>query len=261
MHTNSMMNWINKSNKSSLVQNNIWSSAENYFEFLVNYTNNLNSFNSIQNELDEIFKNKNLKILELGCGMAWTSAYIQSIYSKNISEIHLLDMDNNFDKMSKDMFKLFQSDTSNVQFHNCDFNNIQFEQKFDVIILASSIHHFYDLDNLFKIFISIMSKGSTILIINENPINHFKFSYFLLKNYIHDFYKHLFNPNYKKFKRISHCGIEYDPELGDLYIPLRRYNYLFEKYNLEYKCIDSKLQQYKFMKLDHTLKHFICRKK
>ena len=254
------MNWTKESAKSE-VYHDIWSSASNYLNFLKQKTNNLDAVNSMFNKIGPSL-GPSLKILDLGCGMAWTSALLKQKYDHKITLIDLYDGDKVFDKHSRDMFKLLNVSYDNVNFIHGNFNNISvLRTNYDMIIMTSAIHHIYELDALLIDIKGLLSNDGIFLILNENPVGHLKYSWYLLKNYIHDFFLHLFRPRYKLFKQISHCGIKYDPILGDYYIPARRYKYLLDTNHFDYQIFDSGFKQYIELKTDHTLKHILCQKK
>lgn len=251
--------WIKLGNKRSLIQNDIWSSAKNYHNFLINKTNNERSVLKLNTFFENFFVKEKNKLLELGCGMGWLSAFLKNKYQNKISNIDLLDIDFNFKKHTKEMFKIYNASYDNVNFFELNFSQIDtLKNSYDLILLTSSIHHYYDLYDLLSSIKKILNKDGYLIILNENPISRSRFTWELLKNYIHDFYSHLFSNKYKRFKQISHCGIKYDPILGDYIFPLDRYKFCFKNLGYKYEICDSKYEQYRDRKLGHTLKHFIC---
>ena len=178
------MKWSEKGNLKSQIDNDIWSSAKKYKDFLYTYTNNQRSLDSLESKFDSIFSKNEIEICELGCGMGWLSAYLKSKYNSKIKNIDLIDYDPKFAELSKDMFNLYKTSYNNVQFINKSFENIsELNSKYDLIIMSSSIHHFYDIYDFFnELQLKLKSHGYLILI-NENPINKLKFTFQLLKNY------------------------------------------------------------------------------
>lgn len=254
------MNWKKESTNRASYEG-IWDSAENYLNFLNNKTNNIKSVLYALNS-PNIFEGSNLSVLDLGCGMSWTSAMLKSKFPDKIKDIDLYDGDETFGRLSRDMFQLWNIEYNDVNFITGNFDNIGFiKKKYDIIIMTSAIHHVYELDKLIGDIYLLLKTDGIFLILNENPIPHFKFTWYLLKNYLHDIGCHFFRPKYFQFKQISHCGIKYDPTLGDYFIPLRRYEYLLDVHGFSFELLDSGLKQYTEMETDHTLKHFICRKR
>ncbi len=254
------MNWTKEGSKAE-VYHDIWCSASNYLDFLEQKTNNLNAVNYMFDRIEPSL-GSSLKILDLGCGMSWTSALFKKKFNNKIDSIDLYDGDKIFHKHSRDMFELFNISYENVNFIHGNFNNVgELSTTYDLIIMTSAIHHIYELNSLMIDINKLLHNDGFFLILNENPVGHLKYSWYLIKNYIHDFFLHLFKPEYKLFKQISHCGIKYDPTLGDYYIPERRYKYLFDINHFDYQIIDSGLKQYIELYTDHTLKHILCQKK
>jgi ubiquinone/menaquinone biosynthesis C-methylase UbiE len=254
------MKWTNKSTANE-GYTGIWNSAFNYLNFLNDKTNNLRAVNLLFDTI-ELPTGNNLNVLDLGCGMAWTSALLKQKFDHKIRKIDLFDADESFENHSENMFKIFDVDFKNVKFIKGNFDELNaLDEKYDIIMMTSAIHHSYDLYNLVSDIRGLLSDRGILLILNENPVPHLKFTWFLIKNYLHDFLLHLFKPRYSIFKQISHCGIKYDPILGDYLIPLNRYVYLFDLLDLDYRLFDTRLKQYLEIATDHTLKHFICYKK
>lgn len=254
------MNWKSES-ASKAAYTDIWKSAENYLNFLNKKTNNLNAVNLLFDKV-VLPVGDNLNVLDIGSGMSWTSALFKHKFGQNLNKIDLFDGDETFDDLSRNMFKLWKVDYENVNFIKGDFANLSsLNDKYDIIIMTSAIHHVYKLDKLLKDIEFLLSDKGIFLIINENPVPHLRFTWLLLKNYLHDFMSHLFAPKYTLFKQVSHCGIMYDPTLGDYLVPLRRYIYLLGKNGFTFKILDTGLKQYKELTTDHTLKHIICRRK
>lgn len=223
-------------------------------------TNNLNAVNLFF-ETIVLPVGDNLNVLDIGSGMSWTSALFKQKFGRKVSKIDLFDGDDTFENLIRDMFKLWKVDYNNVNFIKGDFENLSsLREKYDIIIMTSAIHHIYKLDKLLFDIKNLLSDNGIFLIMNENPVPHLRFTWFLFKNYLHDFISHLFAPKYSLFKQISHCGIMYDPILGDYFIPLRRYIYLFGKNGFTFEIFDTGFKQYKELYADHTLKHIICRK-
>jgi len=78
-----------------------------------------------------------LNILEVGCGNGWLAAQLARNTKNNVTGI---DIDNTMIEQAKRVF----ANLPNLDFIEFDFNNEYFEeQKFDIVILADSLQHFY----------------------------------------------------------------------------------------------------------------------
>lgn len=123
------------------------------------------SYNEIV-EMPEMKRNlpdlKNKAILDIGCGMGHLIEHMGKYSTYNIMGIDL----------SSRMIDYCVSNYSfhNVEFKQGNFTDIDFNQKFDVIVSSLVFHYFEDFNALCQKLSSIMNKDGTLLFSMEHPI-------------------------------------------------------------------------------------------
>lgn len=104
-------------------------------------------------------KNKNLKILEVGCGIGDYTKYLRKYFNFVVAS----DLVLNF---VKDHFKKLQ----NVFFVSCDAEKLPFKNKFDVVTGNAVLHHF-NLPLFIKEVKKILVSNGKIIFFEPNYLN------------------------------------------------------------------------------------------
>ena len=100
-----------------------------------------------------------LKILEVGCGNGWLSAYLTNIPNVNITgiDVNLQELD-----QAK---KLFASKT-NLRFINASIEDLKSGMAYDIILFASSIQYFSSIQNTLNQSLQKLNENGEIHIID-----------------------------------------------------------------------------------------------
>jgi malonyl-ACP O-methyltransferase BioC len=130
--------------------------AHNFSVAAKNYDNQANIQKHAANQLIEDLKDfikPNLKILDLGSGTSFIAKKLCENYHDLNLEIHEIDL-------AKEMLNLWKARPSNVRAILGDFENFNFEEKFDIITSSFSLQWLKNYDNFFaKIYKILNSKG------------------------------------------------------------------------------------------------------
>ncbi|MCB0646435.1 MAG: class I SAM-dependent methyltransferase [Saprospiraceae bacterium] len=117
---------------------------------------------SMQRLLNYLPANKNLEILDLGCGNGWLANVLAKNTNYNVLGIEINDEEF---AQAKSLFT-----SNNCKFLQSDIFNENFElHQFDCIILNASIQYFPDPVQLIDRLLNLMSEGGSIHII-DTPI-------------------------------------------------------------------------------------------
>jgi SAM-dependent methyltransferase len=231
--------------------------AEKYFKRVCEECNFLNSIELI--EWDQYIQ-KNSKILDLGCGGGWLSAYLSKF--ANVTSIFAIDTSKNylFNIMPKVIKKVNGVSSKVIPIEGMFTPIILENTSLDIVVASASLHH---ADNLELILMEIHSKlkqGGSLIILNETPQSYLKYVLRTIKVFIEIFINTI-TKQYKPIsQKISSSGFEYDPYLGDRFYPLWYWEVILLKSGFKIiKFIDSELPTVKNTK-GETLKHFICKK-
>jgi len=263
------LNWINTQIKFMVSQ---WDSAiaTYYPEHRFSWEDPIEHFRCINEEwnylnaVQEInwqnyLLNNNLIVLELGAGTGWLSAFLSKFNS--ISSIYAVDSSQFFiNKMMPNIIKLMDGETVKITPVEGLFTPILFEDNsIDIVIACSALHHVDNLESVLKEVFRVLKPDGKFFILNETPLNYFKYILLLFKIMI----KILFNSILRKYKimsqQISSNGILYDPALGDRIFPLWLWKKTINKIGFSFEVIKTKYRTYKKKNKSGTyLYHFIC---
>ena len=107
-------------------------------------------------------KEKDLEILEVGCGNGWLSAKLASI---PFSQVTGVDINAEELNQAKRIFSQFE----NVEFFNCSFHDEMFSGcKFDIIVFAASVQYFSSLEKALNESLKRLKPGGEIHIIDSH---------------------------------------------------------------------------------------------
>jgi ubiquinone/menaquinone biosynthesis C-methylase UbiE len=102
-------------------------------------------------------KHHSPRILEVGCGNGWLSAYLS-----NISHSDVTGIDINTDELeqAKKVFK----DRRNLKFISSSLPDTRLGKNFDIILFAASIQYFPDFSDILDPALQLLSPGGVIFI-------------------------------------------------------------------------------------------------
>ena len=112
-----------------------------------------------------LFPQKNLKILDIGCGSGWTSVF----YAQQGHTVLGIDI-------SKGMIKLAETNKKkynlpNLKFQTKNAEDLKFNSEFDCVIFTDSLHHCIDVKKVLKNAHKSLKKGG-ICILSEPGLFH-----------------------------------------------------------------------------------------
>lgn len=214
-------NWIEKAGISS----DIWDSPLNYYNFLLNETNQKKSFDLVINKISNLNKS-NLVVADLGVGIAWTSIHLSELDC--INKIFAVDL--SIELLNKSLRFYIEKAIGNpskvkpIVGSFSMLNNLNC--KVDIIICNASIHHSSQLDTDIENISSYLNEDGILILSNEMPISSIKYFYYALRKITRFTWK--MKKGIRLYESISQGSILYN-DLGDHHILLKLYKYLFEK--------------------------------
>lgn len=252
---------------------NAWSNAiKNYYpQHYPNWSNpqkHLNALNEEWNYLDAVkYLNFNkitenssrLRVLDLGAGTGWLSAYLSRIES--INSIDALDSDkNNLNEMLPHIVRLLKGTISKINPILGLFSPLLVDDGYyDLIVASSSIHHSDNLFSLLKELRRALKKGGRLYILNETPYPYKQYLIEIFNRSIKIIYK-AFRKKVNEFEdKISGNGILCDPYLGDYRFSYYQWDRAITQAGFRYKIQITPYFPYKSNeKQKIKLTHFIC---
>ena len=105
--------------------------------------------------------NKQLSILEMGCGNGWLSGRLAGIKKSSVVGIDINEMELN---QAKRVF----GHLTNIQFETGNLKSFRYKRKFDTIIFAASIQYFPDLHQTINDAILLLNPGGEIHILDSH---------------------------------------------------------------------------------------------
>jgi len=209
---------------------------------------------------DKITKFKtNLKVLDLGAGTGWLSAFLSQ--NKNIANIDVLDSDEkNLNLMLPEVVRIMGGNISKINPILGLFQPILVEDDhYDLIVASSALHHSENLFSLMRELRRVLRKGGKLYILNETPYSFMKYFSLLLKMNFLILFKTL-RKNVSEFEQaISPGHILYDPYLGDRTYANYQWIKAIQQAGFQYEMISTPFFPYKKRKKQsNKIKHFFC---
>lgn len=219
-----------------------------------------NFFDSVKVIEWEKYIAKDSKVLDLGCGGGWLSAYLSTFM--HTKSILALDTSKNYlFNIMPGVINILKGDSSKITPIEGMFTPLLIQEKsLNMVVASAAVHH---ADNLEAVLTEIGSKlksGGYLMILNETPQGYIRY----IARIILSFFKLLTKTVIKQYEtvspKISASGFEYDAYLGDRSYPLWYWENAIHRAGFEIiELVDSNLPTLKNTK-QVTLKHFICQK-
>jgi SAM-dependent methyltransferase len=118
-----------------------------------------NEFLEMPATLELLGNVRNKKILDFGCG--------SGIYARQLKKKGAIIK--GFD-ISKEMIKIAKENNSDLDLRIGSGYNIPFNEKFDVVLSALTVHYLKDWDKMFREVRRILKKGGYFIFSTDNPI-------------------------------------------------------------------------------------------
>ena len=236
-----------------------WSDPDEHIKSLRDEWNTFDAVKIIN--WQELFVKKNLKILDLGCGAGWLSAFLSK--DNNVSEIYALDSDKNMlEKMLPEIVKKMSGNMEKIKPVHGFFQPILVEDGFfDVVVSSSAVHHSADMEELLREINRVLKPGGKLVILNETPWSNFSYFVCVVKMCIRLLVCTMLRKTKQLPKQINQNGILYDPFLGDFMHAFYQWDQAIKKAGFSFKTIFTNLFTQKKQKNQKLkLVHFICDK-
>ncbi len=170
--------------------------------------------------------NKKLKLLDFGCGIGKSAAYIK----KHLPNVEIYGVD-----VSKEEIRVAKKNSKklkNVNFAHFDGTNIPFKEKFDIVFVANVFHHIKRSkhEKVIKNIYAKLVENGHLFIFELNPLNPLTMLVAIKNDYKFDKNANLLNPFYAK-KLLQKAGftrnkIRYTiffPQFLSFLIPFEKY--------------------------------------
>ena len=106
--------------------------------------------------LDNAMVSKGKDVLDVACG---TGVLIPDYLARKVKSVTAVDISPNMISIAKSKFQ-----QENVQLICADIETIEFEQKFDCIVIYNAFPHFPKPNNLIKVLASHLKQGGTLTV-------------------------------------------------------------------------------------------------
>jgi SAM-dependent methyltransferase len=265
-----MLNWISKQQEIGVAQFDVGlvnvdasssaylSTADNYIHTTSQQCNYLDAIKLIE---WDTYLLKDSKVLDLGCGGGWLSAFLSRFDA--VKTIYALDSSKHFlGVLLPEVVSRMGGDFKKIQPIEALFTPLFFEDKtLDLVVAASAVHHADNLEAVLKEISRSLKPDGLLILLNETPRSGFRYfisavmaSLRMLKNIA--LHKYLsISPS------LSSSGFLYDPRLGDRDYPLWFWVDALKAagFNVD-QVVNTNLPTVKGSN-GRPLIHFICRKK
>jgi len=262
-----MENWLNKQIETISDE---WANsiAKYYPEHLQDWNNpdkhlkmlneKINTFEAVKLIDWEKYLINGTKILDLGCGTGWLSAYLSQY--QNVSFIDALDSDKkNLECMLPEMVKLLDGDIKKINLVRGLFTPIQKPNGYyDIIVASSAVHHANSLYEILPELKRVLKSGGKLFILNETPTFFLSMLNKYIKGFLGIFFNLLQNKSTTNVSTYSQHGILYDPYLGDHIYSYQQWDKAIRFAGFKYSIVHLPFGPYKGISKGLKLKHFIC---
>jgi hypothetical protein len=138
---------------------------------------NVSTINGIKKLLKDQPKEKNIKIIDLGCGGGDILRDIAKFGQKGGYNFELIGIDAN--KNATDYATLLSSNHSNIRFVHCDVFSEEFKlMEYDIVITTLFLHHFKE-NQLLDLMDYLLTKSNIGLVVND--LHRHRLAYYLFK--------------------------------------------------------------------------------
>ena len=202
-----------------------------------------------------------LKVLDLGCGTGWLSAFLSRF--DQVESIIALDADShNLETMLPKVCQALGADLSKVKPTRGLFQPLPFEDaELDLVVASSAVHHAQDIISLFLELRRVVKDDGLIIALNETPTPNWTHIVRMGRSSPRAIAENITGRIRRFGPRVSSLGLVYDPYLGDVAYSRKQWDFIFKSSGLTYREHVSPYYPYKAKDAQSVrLTHFICRK-
>ena len=202
----------------------------------------------------------NATILDVACGGGWLAAFL----SKNtkVKRILAIDSSSNYlDNYLPSVVSQLQGDISKIETVQGFFSPILLDAAtVDMIVISSAMHHADSMGAVLAEFKRVLKPNGHLIILNETPVNNFRFLYHISKAFARIFTATFLKKYSPHVQKISAGGFLYDPYLGDVDYPEWYWRKVINASGLSLiQLLDTGLPTV-VNSNGRSLKHFVCKK-
>lgn len=236
-----------------------WSEPEEHVWWLHNDWNLLDAVKHL--DWHQLLEGRELKVLDLGCGTGWLSAFLSNF--EQIAEIDALDSDrNNLEHMLPEVMRLMGGNMRKVRPILGMFSPLPVgDACYDVIVASSSVHHAQNLLELLRELQRVLKPGGLLVILNETPYSREGWIE-LVQQHLNSIIQNIEKGKFQEYEpSISASGVLYDPYLGDTSFNMDYIHFCITNAQFTYSPVVTPFHTRKNGKGDqaHRLTHFVCR--
>ena len=202
-----------------------------------------------------------LKVLDLGCGTGWLSAFLSRF--DQVESIVALDADaHNLETMLPVVSRALGADLSKVKPTRGLFQPLPFgDGELDLVVASSAVHHAHDIISLFLELRRVVKDDGLIIALNETPATNWNHVVRMGRSSLRAIAENITGRIRRYGPRVSSLGLLYDPYLGDVAYSRKQWDFIFRSSGLTYQEHVSPFYPYKAKDSQSVrLTHFICRK-
>ena len=202
-----------------------------------------------------------LKVLDLGCGTGWLSAFLSRF--DQVESIVALDGDShNLEIMLPEVSRALGADLSKIKPTRGLFQPLPFaDGELDLVVASSAVHHAQDIISLFQELRRVVKEDGLIIALNETPAPNWSHVVRMGRSSLRAIAENLTGRIRRYGPRVSSLGLLYDPYLGDVAYSRKQWDFIFRSSGLTYREHVSPFFPYKAKGPQSVrLTHFICRK-
>jgi SAM-dependent methyltransferase len=200
-----------------------------------------------------------LKVLDLGCGGGWLSAYFSS--KEQSRKIYALDSSHGFlTNLLPGVIQEMSGVPEKIEAIEGLFCPLLFQDgELDVVLASSVLHHAENLEVLLRECRRVLKPGGYLFILNETPYSGLRHLLSSTKGFLRIFMNLSLQRYYSISPSISSSGYFYDPALGDRDYPIWYWHEAIRRSGFQLaEFLDTGLATLK-ARSGRSLKHFICR--